>query len=87
MPSSYKQNTEGELIALFKLPADVISAYFAAVGEVFSSFEDKSNAQISALDTEFNLERAQQKHKLCLAALESDEDNKAELLKAAGCST
>lgn len=35
VPTKYDQSTDGELIGLLKLPADVIGAYFGAMGEIF----------------------------------------------------
>lgn len=37
MPTKYKQAADGELVALTKLPADILSAYFAAIGNAFGS--------------------------------------------------
>lgn len=38
VPSKYQQGTDGEIVALFKLPADIIAAYARAAGKVFDSF-------------------------------------------------
>lgn len=40
VPSKYQQGTDGEIVALFKLPADILAAYTSAAGEVFNSFRE-----------------------------------------------
>lgn len=71
VPTTYEQTTEGELIALAKLPADVIGAYFGAVGKVFDSFSSNDKKEATALTDEYNLAVEKQKFKLCMNALKS----------------
>jgi hypothetical protein len=40
MPTSYKQSADSELVALAKLPAEIIGAYFGAIGEMFKVRND-----------------------------------------------
>ena len=43
--TQYRQATSGELTALLTLPAEIIKAYFSAVGTVFPSFSSVQNPQ------------------------------------------
>src|SRR5439155_15354195 len=45
MPTKYDQNADGESIALLKLPADVIAAYFGAVGKMFDNFKARDTKE------------------------------------------
>jgi len=38
VPTQYQQGTDGEVVALFKLPAEILQAYFSSAGSVFDSF-------------------------------------------------
>lgn len=82
VPTKYDQNADGELIALFKLPADVIGAYFGAVGQLFSSFKDNSNAQVDALNADLKLQLAKQKYDACSKAFQQ---NNSEMVKILDC--
>jgi hypothetical protein len=69
IPKSAKQDTDGELIALVKIPADIIGAYFAAIGSVFNSFKTNDTAKTDALAANLKLELEQRKYNECKAAL------------------
>ncbi|MDC0435098.1 hypothetical protein OAM69_05600 [bacterium] len=74
VPNKYVQETDGKIVALFKLPAVVISAYFSAAGSVFSSFKDTDSKEAAALVESLKLEIAKQKYTACLDIL-NDEDS------------
>lgn len=81
MPTKYDQNADGELIALFKLPADVIGAYFSAVGNVFGSLKDNSNKEGDALVASMKLELAKKKYDACVQALREKNDTLVQQLE------
>lgn len=83
VPSKYKQDTDGELVALLKFPADIISSYFEAVGSVFDSFKSNDDKEASALASSLSLELAKMKYEACLEAIKA-KDN--ELIKELECS-
>lgn len=69
VPTKYKQDTDGEAIALLKLPADVIGAYFTAVGGVFDAFKARDDKQVASLVASLQLEIERKKYTDCLAAM------------------
>ena len=81
MPTKYNQDTDGELVALFKLPADVIGAYFSAVGKVFDSFKANSTNQADVLAATTKLELAKKKYDACLAAISAKDDTTIDKLQ------
>ena len=74
IPTKYDQNADGELIGLLKLPADVIGAYFAAVGNVFDSLKSNSSKEVEALTANVKLELAKMKYAACIEALQTKDD-------------
>ncbi|MDN3922525.1 hypothetical protein [Roseateles violae] len=74
MPTKYDQNADGELIGLLKLPADVIGAYFEAMGKIFTSFKGKDEGQASVLAAETQLELAKIKYAACAKAIQAKDD-------------
>ncbi|MBL0141684.1 MAG: hypothetical protein IPP91_06350 [Betaproteobacteria bacterium] len=74
MPTKYNQDTEGELIALLKLPATVLTAYFAAMGATFDSFKTRDAKEADALAASIKLEMAKKKYEACLAAILAKDD-------------
>lgn len=87
MPTKYDQQTDGEIVAALKLPADVIGAYFGAVGNLFNSFKSTDTAEISAVNEKLKLEMANRKLDACLAAIKSNDPNQQATLEALGCSS
>ncbi len=81
-PTKYKQETGSELLSFFKLPADVIGAYFTAVGKVFDSFKANDSKEVAALSESLKLELAKKKYAACLIAIEAEESEK---IKDLGC--
>lgn len=73
IPTRYKQDTDGELVALFKLPADILDAYFSAIGSVFDNFKSTDQKEATALAESLKLELAQKKYAACLAAIRADD--------------
>ncbi|WFS20183.1 hypothetical protein P9K38_07560 [Pseudomonas sp. 905_Psudmo1] len=69
VPEKYKQDVDGEAVALLKLPADVIGAYFGAVGSVFDSFKSNDQKESEAINASLSLEIAKKKYAACLEAL------------------
>lgn len=82
IPTKYDQEADGELIALFKLPADVIGAYFAAVGKMFGSTTTNSNAEVAAMAADVQLQQAKLKYGECIQALKDKNDT---LVQQLGC--
>lgn len=82
VPTKYKQETESEVLSLFKLPADVIGAYFTAIGQVFDSFKSNDSKEGAALSESIKLELAKRKYEACLIAINAEDDEK---IKNLGC--
>jgi hypothetical protein len=74
MPTQYNQMTEGELVALFKIPASVVAAYFSAIGTVFDSFKSRDTKEAETLATSIKLELAKKKYEACLTAIVAKDD-------------
>jgi hypothetical protein len=70
----YEQENDGEFVALLKFPASVLSAYFTAVGNVFSAFalNDKNEAARRVNDLKVDLLRL--KIEKCREALAKRDD-------------
>ena len=73
MPTKYNVDTDGEAIALLKLPAEVLSAYFSAVGAVFDGFKAIDSKKAAELDAAIKLQLAQQKYDACVAAIKAND--------------
>lgn len=80
-PKKYKQDTEGELIALVKLPALIVGAYFEAIGKVFESFKKETTGESEAIKAAVALQAAKYKADLCIAALKAGETDKISKLQ------
>lgn len=74
VPTRYDQNADGEIVGLLKLPADVIGAYFGALGNVFSAFKETNNKESEALVASLKLELAKKKYDACVKAIEAKDD-------------
>jgi len=84
VPTGYKQDTDGELVGLFALPAEVISAYFSAVGEVFGTLGTNAEKETTAINNQLGLELASRKFEACKAALDKKDQ---QALDALGCNS
>lgn len=82
MPKGYKQESDGELVALLKLPADVLSAYFSALGSTFENFKSTDEKQAAALSADVKLELAKRKYDACIKAIQA---NDSSLVKQLEC--
>jgi hypothetical protein len=82
MPTKYDVDTDGELVAVFKLPAEVIRAYFSAVGAMFDSVKERDTKQAEQLQATLKLELAKQKYAACLAAITAHD---AATIASLGC--
>jgi len=82
VPERYKQASDGEGLALFKLPADVLAAYFSAVGSLFDSFKSNDGKQAQALGESLKLEFAKKKFDACMEALRAEDKDR---IKALAC--
>lgn len=72
MPTLYKQEADGELVALAKLPADVLGAYFGAIGEVFGQIAAKPTGEAELIQAQMNLEHARFRQEQCRTAIEAN---------------
>lgn len=82
VPTKYTQKTEAELIALLKLPAEVLSSYFGAIGTMFDSLKSNESKETDALNQSLKLELAKKKYEACISAIKSGDD---ELIEKLGC--
>jgi hypothetical protein len=74
VPTKYSLDVDGEVVALFKLPADVLAAYFAAMGSVFDSFKTRDEKEAAAIDASLKLELAKKKYEACIAAIKAKDE-------------
>jgi hypothetical protein len=81
-PKTYKQDADSELLALLKLPADVMTAYFTAIGSTFDSFKTRDEKEAAAITEQVKLELAKRKVTSCLAAIKA---NDTALIKQLEC--
>lgn len=83
VPTAWAQEADGEAIALLKLPARLLKAYFEAVGGVFAAREANKEAEASQLAATLKLELARRQFAMCLAAIQAGKT--ADEVKALGC--
>lgn len=74
VPTKWTTSTDGDAIALFKLPAEVIKAYFAAAGAILSARGGDLTAQASYLQNYEKLLARQQSLAACKAAIAGGSD-------------
>ena len=72
--TKYGQGVEGEVLALAKLPADVLKAYFGAVGEMFTFRKDAASKEAEYLYALTALTKSQLAAARCMAAYESRDE-------------
>ncbi len=68
-PTNYSPQVNSEVLGLFKIPADVIGAYFGAFGKLFTSFGTAKAAETTGASSAAALKAEQYKIQLCLKAL------------------
>jgi len=83
-PQSLVEDVEGEAVALLKLPAALLRAYFAAAGAVFEGFQARDASKGEAAAQDLKLQLVKQKVKSCLAVLAKAPVDTA-LLQSLGC--
>jgi hypothetical protein len=87
MPTGYTQDDKSELVGLFTIPAKVVSAYFGAVGQLFTAFS-KKNTDESALiksDVALELEKHNAERDLELAKTKADYKFELAEIKVKAC--
>lgn len=82
VPSKYSQNTDGEVAALLKLPAAILTPYFAAIGQIFSGRSAQRTSQSSDMTNAVALEMFKIKYQKCLDAIEAKD---TELIASLKC--
>lgn len=82
VPSKYVQDTDGELAALLKLPAAIVSPYFAAIGQMFQFRSARRTQESGDMTSVINLELAKIKYQKCIDAIAAKD---AELITALRC--
>lgn len=82
MPTKYTQSTDGEFVALLKIPAAILSAYFAAIGNVFNAFSSREADEQSLALQRYKIAVAEHKLEKCKQALEADDKD---AMTALGC--
>lgn len=82
--TKYKQDTDGELIGLLKLPADVIAAYFTAAGGLFDAFKAKDTKEADAANQSLKLELTKKKYDACILAIKANDQTQ---ITALNCSS
>jgi len=76
VPTKYKQDKDGELVALLKIPADILTAYFSAVGTAFTKKSTASTQERTSLSDSVKLEFEKKKTAKCIDYLNKDEMGK-----------
>jgi hypothetical protein len=76
--TKYGQTVDGEVLAVFKLPADVLQAYFTAIGSMFTVRKDAATNEAAYLDALLQLTKKQLSTEQCLAAYQSSDEARIE---------
>jgi hypothetical protein len=74
VPTKYMSETNGELIGALTLPADILESYFEAVGGIFTAFGGADKKEATSLGDEITLEKAKEKNKACIRAIENNNE-------------
>ncbi|WP_431103077.1 hypothetical protein [Roseateles noduli] len=82
VPTKFDQDTDGEIVAALKIPADVIGAYFAAIGKAFTDRKTVAENETAAVAAQLELELAKIKFKECIDAIKKGDDA---LVQTLGC--
>lgn len=81
IPTKYEQETDGELLALFKLPAKVLEEYFNAVGAALGKSKENDDKRTAALTASLKLEIEKKRVEACLEAIRTKNDTAFKDLK------
>ncbi|MFK2903009.1 hypothetical protein ISP17_03470 [Dyella ginsengisoli] len=73
MPTGYNPQKNSEVLGLFKIPADVIGAYFEAFGKLFTAFGDAKKSEAAASANVAYLQLQESKTQLCLKAIAAND--------------
>jgi hypothetical protein len=74
--TSYSQDIDGELLALVKLPADILSAYFEAIGSIFPKKTAVLKTEKDYLDAMNALALAKLQEQKCKDAVDGGDKDK-----------
>lgn len=69
IPTKYQQETDGEITALLKIPAVIVTPYFEAIGAVLKGISSRETATATARKDQIAGELAKQKQEACIAAI------------------
>jgi len=69
MPTQYEQELDSELLGLVKLPADVLTAYFTAIGSAFDGRKASITAESNYLAVQNAAAIQAEKTRACIAAV------------------
>lgn len=86
IPTSFTQSTDGEFVALLKIPATILSAYFTAVGNVFDAFSSREAYKQSNALERYKLSLAAYKLEKCKDAFEKKDTEAMKILECAALS-
>ncbi|GEM_PF-6061661 len=75
----FKQAREGEALALVKLPASIINAYFSAIGSIFDKIGKNNTSEKTAIQNLIDLELAKKKYNDCINAIKTNDKALIEL--------
>lgn len=81
IPTQFNQTKESEAVGLLKLPAEIVAAYFQAVGSVFDSFKATDTSESAQLDAGLDLKLKELKYQACLDAIRNEDLAKIEELE------
>jgi len=82
IPTEYGQISDSELLALSKIPADILSSYFKAVGSMFNQVNSNNESEKMTISSSLELELVKKKYEACIEAIK--EDN-SQLIEQLGC--
>ncbi len=71
VPTKFKQEADGEIVGFLKLPADIIAAYFGAIGEMFTGFAKEPEGDAALIAAQTELEYARFRQEQCVAAIQA----------------
>ncbi len=81
VPTKYTEVSEGEAVSFLKIPADVISAYFSAIGSTFDALKSTDNSEIDSLKKGLELELFKLKLDACESAIDQNDQDRLESLE------
>jgi hypothetical protein len=84
VPSKYVQDTDGEGAALLKIPAAILTPYFAAIGQMFTWRGGQRTSQTNDMTSALSLELAKIKYQKCIDAIEAKDTELIASLKCQG---